>query len=646
MDPLTLSVLAKPGAKLVQKLLSPLFTKIEKELSDNAQLAWHRLFNSYTAYLDNAVERHSYFTSVVFKNEQRKLSDYYVPLTLIQNRDKQKCVIDRFPKVLIDEVRRMLIVDSAGMGKTTLLKHIFLKCVEEEAGIPIFVELRKLSKKRMLLDFILEQLSDIKGGCKPDLFFKLLSGGNFIFFLDGYDEIPEAERYEVTGSIQSFIEKTPGNRFIMTSRDELGLTAFAQFQRYTIKPLQKQEAFTLLRKYSADRNLTDLLIEKLKAPENAAIHEFLTSPLLTSLLFKSFEYKHVIPLKRHIFYRQVYEALYDTHDLTKEGGEFLRIKKSGLDIDRMAKILRSFGAITYKAGKSEFTKEDALTFLDEARKSAVEPKITSSDILHDITHAVPLFVVEGNYVRWSHRSIQEYFAAQFICRKTDGNGAEVLLRHYDKSDYAQHINLILLCADMDRFLFDQSIGCRLAAELLKNYNEIYLNYPSEIFPELLQQRKQLTTGRIPFFLRAQNIPTASERDENPNAGREIHARMWALGGSRIFNGTSIHYADPSYGFCVTKQDFFVSESFGRLELPFVIKITKRGQSDMGFVNKSIDLLEISDDLNIVFNLPENFERTNLFLASIMRWRFDPVAANKYIAEVNEETVDRASGDPW
>ena len=79
----------------------------------------------------------------------------------------------------------------------------------------------------------------------------------------------------------------------MTSREEIGLTAFPQFQRFKIRPLQKQEAYTLLTKY-AENNLSRTLIAKLEQPENSAIHEFLTNPLLTSLLYKSFEYKHTV----------------------------------------------------------------------------------------------------------------------------------------------------------------------------------------------------------------------------------------------------------------------------------------------------------------------------------------------------------------
>jgi energy-coupling factor transporter ATP-binding protein EcfA2 len=644
MDPITLTMLARPAAKIADRLLKPLYTKIEKEISIQAQLAWHKLYGSYTNYLEQTVTRHSYFTSVVFKNEQRRLADYYLPLTLIQTREKDEIVVDKYPTEEIAEVKRMLIVDTAGMGKTTLLKHMFIQCVEEEAGIPIFIELRKLSKKTKLIDFIKIQLADVEGKWNTELFYKLLSLGNFVFFLDGYDEVPESERAAVSASIQSFIEKSPENKFFMSSRDEAGLVAFSHFQRYTIRPLLKEEAFTLLRKYANFGHIAETLIKKLEQPENEPIHEFLTNPLLTSLLFKSFEYKHVIPLKRHIFYSQVYEALYDAHDLTKEGGEFIRLKKSGLDIDRLANILRAFGAITYKASATEFTREAALKYLDGARKSAVEPKISSSDLLQDLTHAVPLLVLDGNYIRWSHRSIQEYFAAQFICRKTDGSREKILLDHYEKDDYTNHLNLILLCADMDRFLFDQSIGVKLAEDLLDIYSKLFL-VPTSIQVDLINERKAYMAGKHIFFLR---IDAKVDFEEHlTNFTKAIHQRIRKTCSDPSVKGTALHFGDPGHGFGITRIDFFVSECIQRIELPFITHIpdnyTDKWKVD---ISDEIDFLQVTDEPLSLLNSENNFALTNEFLSKASKWKFDPKAAEQYISDIRAEISDRASVEPW
>jgi hypothetical protein len=645
MDPLTLSLFAKPVTQLAAKLLQPLVSKLEKEVSVQAQLAYHRFVNTYTEYLKNSAVRHSYFNSVVFKNEQRKLLDYYQPLTLIQGRTEDKIVADHYPKTIIDEIQNILIVDTAGMGKTTLLKFLFLNCITQEAGIPVFVELRKLSKKQSLLKFVLEQLSDIEGGISKDLFFKILSSGDFVFFLDGYDEIPENERSTVTSSIQQFMEKTPGNKFIMTSRDEAGLAAFSQFQRYTIQPLKQNEAFSLLKKYSGESELATKLIEKLQQPENYAIHEFLTNPLLTSLLFKSFEFKHAIPLKKHIFYRQVYESLYETHDLTKEGGAFQRAKRCGLDIDKFAKILKCLGAVTYKAEKVEFSKEEALSFIAMAKTLAVEQKSVTSDILHDLTHTVPLLVQDGNYIRWSHRSIQEYFAAQYICESAPEKRIEILLKHVNDRDFSKHVNLLLLCADMDKPSFDQSIGSKIAEELLIEYRNSYQELNGLIEENELSRRKKAVTGKHAFYIKNAAGDIFSLKERPQEYSRSIHDRMAKSCNNKLVSSTMSH-SSPSIAFAFEKIGRIIDDLKLSKNVPFIIAAEKVRKEQIDIFDGSVDFLKITDDVENLSNSLSKFSAITEMVEYFSDWKFDPEIAIDYLSRVQNDISEKRVLEPW
>ncbi len=129
-------MLAKPAADLTVTLLQPLIERLKRLVSTKSQLAYHHIFNSYRNYLTSTFERYSYFTSIVFKNEQKKLEDYYLPLTILKQPENEEITITQFPKELSKTVKKILIVDTAGMGKTTPLKYLFLCCVRESAGIP------------------------------------------------------------------------------------------------------------------------------------------------------------------------------------------------------------------------------------------------------------------------------------------------------------------------------------------------------------------------------------------------------------------------------------------------------------------------------------------------------------------------------
>ena len=151
------------------------------------------------------------------------------------------CIRDRYSSILI--------TDTAGMGKSTLTKRAFLDVIENGYGIPIYIELRRLSKGKTVLMEIQEQVNSLTKEFNPQLLLEFIQTGGFIFFFDGYDEISLNERSFVTSDIQNFISKAGHNVFVMTSRPEQALTSFGDFQMFSINPLTKKEAFELLRRY-------------------------------------------------------------------------------------------------------------------------------------------------------------------------------------------------------------------------------------------------------------------------------------------------------------------------------------------------------------------------------------------------------------
>ena len=82
--------------------------------------------------------------------------------------------------------------------------------------------------------------------------------------------------------------------------------------------------FSLIRKYDNNGEKSERLIERItKDNQLDILKEFLINPMLTSLLYKTFEYKEEISYKKLGFYSQVYEALYNDHDKTKGGPRIL-----------------------------------------------------------------------------------------------------------------------------------------------------------------------------------------------------------------------------------------------------------------------------------------------------------------------------------
>lgn len=458
---------------------------------DNFQEYFHRTFKKLIVV-----------NTLVFHNSQRLLTDIYLPLTLKLN-NKDKIIIEKimgFPDKLSDEYGNILITDTAGMGKSTLMKYIFIDCINKNKGIPLFIELRRLNNSKKIIDEIHEQLSSIDNNFNTELLLKLLAEGGFVIILDGYDEIPLGDREVVTKDLQEFISKASENRFFITSRPEKALISFGNFQEFTIKPLSKEEAFELLRKYDNKGQISSLLIKKLQEKDMENVKEFLINPLLVSLLFTAFEHKQAIPFKKYLFYRQVYDANFESHDLTK-GDSYTHDKYSKLEIDDFHRVLRHIGFNCFKKQRIEFTKDELLKLISESKGFCASLSFNESDFLHDIIKTVPLFTQDGNYYRWSHKSLQEYFAAQFIYLDSKESQRDILLRLYNHQNLEKYINVLDLYYDMDYKTFRNVVEYTLLKDYFNYVDTSYTKVNQGISDRSIIMRKEQSFLTESFLFR-------------------------------------------------------------------------------------------------------------------------------------------------
>lgn len=414
---------------------------------------------------------------MAFKERVKKLKDIYIPLTIypVDNKKEKKLTkIEGYPKELLDKYGRILITDTAGMGKSTLMKRMFLDVIDGQFGIPIFIELRRLNENNDILNEVAIQLGGLNDGFDKGILETLFVDGEFIFFFDGYDEISSSNKAFVTRNIQDFVAKAPNNKYILTSRPEEELACFGEFQEFRIRELKKVESYDLLRKYDISGKTSRLLISKLETGNYSMINEFLKNPLLVSLLFAAFDFKQTIPLKKHIFYRQVFDAYFDSHDLSK-GDSYVHEKKSNLDLDDFDKVMRKIGYECLRKQKIEFEKDELLNIIDSAKSGFSNLNFASTSLLGDLLKAVPLFCQDGMYYKWVHKSLQEYFAAEFIYKDSKNNQDAILTTLYKSKKIDLYINLLDLYFDIDPVGFQKNIVKPLLESYVEYYEKFYFH---------------------------------------------------------------------------------------------------------------------------------------------------------------------------
>ena len=476
----TFALAAKPLIEsLVNKLVVPKIEDFSKWCKGKYKENLIPTAEHFQDYLERTYEKYSIINTLVLHNNRLKLKDIYVAQTLekesLCEEDKVTAKIDRLPIALIKEYKKILITDTAGMGKSTITRRMFIDLIDNglsDVGIPIYIELNKLNRNRAIIQEIQEELDTLSTKFDMVLLLKLIQTGGFIFFFDGYDEISIADRTIVTKDIQSFISKAgTKNYYVLTSRPEDELTTFGDFQAFKIKALTKNEAFELLRKYdmTPKKEISNKLVKMLESGEYSSIDEYLENPLLVSLLFAAYDHKHTIPLKKHLFYRQVYEAFFDTHDLSK--GIDAHQKRSGLEVDDFSRILKYIGyACLIKIGV-KFDKETILKEIEKAKEFCANLSFKKSDFFKDLQTSVPLFCKDGNEYKWVHKSLMEYFAARFISDDSKENQDKILTRIFRSDNVGKYTNLLDLYYDIDNAGFMKNIELPLLQDYIYFYNE-------------------------------------------------------------------------------------------------------------------------------------------------------------------------------
>lgn len=138
MDPITTVALEKTIDSLVKATIAPSIENLLKYLKEKGITLAKKLSedgyieNLFKKYLESIYKNNSYIRTLVTPNQKTKITDIFVPLSIISSKDQKEYTIDSFDCDLFNDHNKLIIVDAAGMGKSTLLKKILLSAIEEK----------------------------------------------------------------------------------------------------------------------------------------------------------------------------------------------------------------------------------------------------------------------------------------------------------------------------------------------------------------------------------------------------------------------------------------------------------------------------------------------------------------------------------
>ena len=306
---------------------------------------------------------------------------------------------------------KVVITGLAGSGKSVFLKYSFRNVIEEGYSYyPIFFELRSLNGLPMKDGFLMTEIfRSIQSSC--DSFTRAqfnhgLKSGAFYFLLDGFDELKQEFREQVSSEIEALARSHHKCTILVTSRPSADFVSWEGFSEAALLPFDLEKAVEYISKLSFDEDKKKDFLADLQGGLFEKNKDFLSNPLLSAMMLLTYDSFGEIPEKRHIFYSKCFDVLAREHDASK--GRYKRELFSNLAMDQIENVFMFFCAMSYVERQLSFDVNLMKKYVDDAISSCgVDAEVDA--VIKDFGESISIMELVGLNYEFAHRSFQEYF---------------------------------------------------------------------------------------------------------------------------------------------------------------------------------------------------------------------------------------------
>ncbi|HEX5990315.1 MAG TPA: NACHT domain-containing protein [Solirubrobacterales bacterium] len=432
---------------LLTKAVGAIGTAIYTRLA-GSRLFRKRALKKYRAGLVKATER----IVIPFRpNRPLILDDIYVSLRLgADGSEKPKTAGE-----ILSAHPRLVVTGPPGGGKSMLLRHLAANHTRPSrervsaATIPVLLELHRLArpaKGGTEIEHYIVDAFERYGFPKANKFVaSALEKGWLLLLLDGFDEVPTAERPETAARLRDFLESIADCPVVITCRTAVYRNEFDAVTGYQaeLEPFEDQQIETFLSAWS-----DPMPAEKSPAQLMAALREqpqLLTAarnPLLLTIITHLYSDNptYALPHSRAEFYRQAAAILLEQwqehlHHNTFDGAE----KKTVLAA--MALHMQETEGME-AADRRTISREDAVAQVAKVLPNLGRSEDQAAEMILEIVERSGLLlpVDGGSRYAFAHLTFQEYFAAEALL-----NHPQDLLRRFGEDPDGWREVIILWC---------------------------------------------------------------------------------------------------------------------------------------------------------------------------------------------------------
>lgn len=455
---------------------------------------------AYENYLKNTRRKNRQIKTIIYRRAPKDLYSFYECIGI--KYDGHTINTEKITN-LFTIGNKIIISGTGGMGKSILLKHLFLNTIDETPFIPILIELRSFNihdtKDISLYDAIYKSLADNGFELSKEYFEYSMKEGAYVILFDGFDEVKKDKVAIITNEIKSISEKYNENKFIISSRPSDEFIGWNDFKEAETLCLSKEQAINLIKKIDFDRTVKDIFCKELEDHLYESYKSFASNPLLLNIMLLTFQKHAVIPERLNDFYEEAFVTLFNAHDATKDS--YVRDIRSGLGCEEFKYIFSYICFKSYFNGEFEFNETRLREHIDQAKEKLQRNQFGTDEYLEDLTHSVCMLIKEGLVYRFAHRSFQEYFAAWYTCKLTDEVQSKLLLNWIKESDSSTVDAYFQMLFNLQNTKVNKIILCPIIKEIKKIYDKhgFSIDFLKRLFNNVTI-RKQFRNNSEKYFV--------------------------------------------------------------------------------------------------------------------------------------------------
>ncbi|MBP0010871.1 MULTISPECIES: NACHT domain-containing protein [unclassified Roseofilum] len=492
--------------------------------------------------------------------------------------------------------RRLAIISWGGYGKTTLLRHITYIYTEKKQGkyrapklLPVLLLLRHwqsaiVNESQLTLPQLIEEyhIPQLPGYHKlqlpPNWARNHLRDGKLLVMIDGFDEVKEGWRTQISEWIGKEMSQYPQAYFIVTSRPS-GYKSFSSEYKLKaelfIQPFNRHQQERFIQnwygcqerysrggrntpevKAEATTNANNLLQQLEQRPE---LNDLAKIPLLLNLIVnvhRSYPGEK-LPKRRSELYREVIGLQLGNRPLARNIDLLLPADETQKILQRLAlyMVLKNEPEIDYHL----------LYYCINALVTRIDASVDTNAFIQQLVDVSELLVKRDNGYQFAHLSFQGYLAASEIIRI---HKEVLLIKNWQESWWRETILLYAAQVNPNPFL-KALINVGTSESVALAYDCIQ-ETPRKVSPEIENELQELEASVSNLLFR--DLQRYLSNREWRNADEETTRLMLQLGDDedkgylviddlrkfprnelQVIDSLWVKYSNGKFGFSVQKK---------------------------------------------------------------------------------------------